>query len=784
MITSAAVSDEDGPLNDDAPGDALRRAEAKRAEARRGDATMGRIADLAGGWSVGGEAAESDEVPEPKQRAEAKRSHDDPPASPVRASRPPPSRGAPRTSPPPPPRAAPRTSPPPPPRAAPRPTLPAPSGSSAARTSSPSPPPAAPSVTAPAAPAVASALPPAAAPRRPTPSAPPPPVTVGVGSLDDVLKGSFDDSLGDELDAKLDALGALDDASQRSAPPPPVAAKRPTAAPPVEPAPAKAPAAAAPSALASSPPSQRAPSLSDDSIPVTFGGESGDRTMDDDFDDFAKPSVADRQADSGLLFLPKAATTAGSPSNKAASPASSSASSPVSSSASSPASSSASSPASSPRPPSAEPAPVSSGSGSFSSVPVGEFEPTGNLRQVRRKLPDGMSRDGATELAVTESRGDPTMIDSSHLRGDQTELREARSAAVADTGIAATLRHVPSLPRRRGVWGDLRYVFTVLVGTRRARRELRMLEREQQERERDRRRHLITLGRAAATLVELDQTQIRRTRGSLQVVDQDRSNQAAQVAASDAESEQVRKERAFKAVAHREEIEKLELEQAQLKDKLEPMHREAQAARRKATDLRSTLQRLDERINNVEAGKGKWADAVSQAAEMAALRAERQGVTKDEPIIAAQLDALVPRIASIEASRERLRRKVIELNEEEEEDAKRSDELLSAIAAKRKVVERATGDAEKTRERMLAELGERLYVDRPSYLSAQLSPIDSLDLELGDGQRRMMELKEILSSIDRWKQARGIVGWLLLLGVIGAGVWFWQQGQLPFLPPP
>jgi chromosome segregation ATPase len=214
------------------------------------------------------------------------------------------------------------------------------------------------------------------------------------------------------------------------------------------------------------------------------------------------------------------------------------------------------------------------------------------------------------------------------------------------------------------------------------------------------------------------------------------------------------------------------------------MHREAQAARRKATDLRSTLQRLDERINNVEAGKGKWADAASQAAEMAALRAERQGVTKDEPIIAAQLDALVPRIAAIEASRERLRRKVIELKEEEEEDAKRSDELLSAIAAKRKVVERATGDAEKTRERMLAELGERLYVDRPSYLSAQLSPIDSLDLELGDGQRRMMELREILSSIDRWKQARGIVGWLLILGVIGAGVWFWRQGQLPFLPPP
>jgi chromosome segregation ATPase len=248
--------------------------------------------------------------------------------------------------------------------------------------------------------------------------------------------------------------------------------------------------------------------------------------------------------------------------------------------------------------------------------------------------------------------------------------------------------------------------------------------------------------------------------------------------------EQVRKERAAKATAHREEIEALELEQEQLQQKLEPLLKESAAARRRATDLRAALIKLDGRIANVEAGRGKWADSASQAAELAALRAEREGVAKDEPVIAAELDALVPRIAAIEAARDRLRRKVVELGEEEEEDAKRSDELLSAIAAKRKVVERATADAEKARERMLAELGERLYVDRPRSLAAHLSPIDSLDLELGDIQRRMMELKEILASVDRWKLARGLVLWVLIAGAIGAGVWFYLQGQLPFLPAP
>lgn len=401
------------------------------------------------------------------------------------------------------------------------------------------------------------------------------------------------------------------------------------------------------------------------------------------------------------------------------------------------------------------------------SVPVGEFD----APAVRS------SHDPQLEV-----RGDATVIDASHLRTEQTEIRQG-SAKVAEGGIAATLRHAPSLPRRRGLWGDMRYVFTVWLGGRRSRRELAGLEKEQLEREQTRRRHLTAIGRAAATAAELDQTQIRRARHGLSEVATDREKHAAAVGDCDAEMEAVRRARLAKAEAHRAEIEELEKEQAALGAKLEPLARDAAAARRKATDLRNELIKLDGRIRNVEAGRGKWADQASAAAELAALRAERQGVARDEPLIAAQLDSLVPRIASIEAARERLRRKVAERNDEEEEDRRRSDELLAAIGAKRKVVERATGDAEKARDRMLAELGERLYVDRPTNLAAHLAPIDGIDLELGAGQRRIMEIKEILASVDRWKVARGALWWTLLVGALGAVAWLYLSGQIPFLSP-
>ena len=140
-------------------------------------------------------------------------------------------------------------------------------------------------------------------------------------------------------------------------------------------------------------------------------------------------------------------------------------------------------------------------------------------------------------------------------------------------------------------------------------------------------------------------------------------------------------------------------------------------------------------------------------------------------MIAAELDALEPADRGDRGARApRPSASTRSSVEAEDEDQRRTDELLEAIGAKRKVVERAAADAEAARDTILFELGERLYVDRPTSLAAQLAPIDEIDLELGESERRAMELREILSNVDRAKIARGAAVILLVLLVVGAGV--------------
>jgi len=72
----------------------------------------------------------------------------------------------------------------------------------------------------------------------------------------------------------------------------------------------------------------------------------------------------------------------------------------------------------------------------------------------------------------------------------------------------------------------------------------------------------------------------------------------------------------------------------------------------------------------------------------------------------------------------------------------------------------------------LHELGDKLYVDRPASLTTLLSPVDQIDLELGESDRRIMELREILSNIDRWKLARGLAMIIGAFTITACFVWW------------
>lgn len=383
-----------------------------------------------------------------------------------------------------------------------------------------------------------------------------------------------------------------------------------------------------------------------------------------------------------------------------------------------------------------------------------------------RRSGDAARHDSSSSSTVRFERGDPTFGDD---RGDATALSGPAAATAAPTG---TLRSSASLPRRRGLAGDVRYIATVVLGLRSARRELAEITARQATRQQSRRHHLITLGRAAVTADGFEHPALGAAREQLATIEDERSQHASHVVAADAELARVRRDREAKAKQYAADVAALDTELASLARKLEPLEKEVVGIRKRGVDLHDALRRIDAKIAATEASrdsdKGGKLDRAEIQAELATLRAERKAIQSDEPVIAGQLDAMNPRIAALEAARAEARRRRTEIDTAEHDDQRRVEELLAAIGAKRKVVDRAAADAEARRDKILFKLGERLYVDRPGDLTAELAPIDEIDLELGSADRRIMELREIVTSVDRWKLARGIALIAVVIAAAGA----------------
>lgn len=405
--------------------------------------------------------------------------------------------------------------------------------------------------------------------------------------------------------------------------------------------------------------------------------------------------------------------------------------------------------------------------------------PTTSPRPPPTKPPTKLG-DAPLEVLVPDSvqRDDATSIDprtSKFERGDPTSLGQTESPPVAVRPKVGRLRTIAALRRQRGWFGDVRYVATVMFGVRRSRRELAELEEKQQARQQERERALVTLGRTAVVADSFDHPALGPAREKLAEVEDERSRHRSQVIAADEELARVTREREAKAKQYTTDLASIDAELAELGKRLEPLLKEQASATRRAADLRETLRRIDAQIAETTASlvavRSKKDPAAIQA-ELATLKADREATKGDEPKLAQELDSLSPRIAAIEAKRTESTKKRAEMLKSEESDQGRSEELLAAIGAKRKVMDRAANDAEELRDKILFELAERLYVDRPLELGPQLAPIDAIDVELGSADRRVMELREIMDSIDRRKLLRGIAMiTLAALLVLGFGAW-------------
>ena len=399
----------------------------------------------------------------------------------------------------------------------------------------------------------------------------------------------------------------------------------------------------------------------------------------------------------------------------------------------------------------------------------------------------GDARLTAADVALLESavaaRSDPTNLDPQTVkfeRGDPTALGRDEPTLLPRRARVGRLRTIAQLRRQRGILGDVRYVATVLFGVRRSRRELSTLELKQEARQQERDRYLVTLGRAAVISEGFDHPALGVAREKLGEIEDERARHHAQVGAADQELQRVTRDREARAKQYVIDLSAVDAELTELTRRLEPLNKEQAVATRKAADLRSELQRLDREIATTTASlvsvKTGKKDPAEIQAELATLKANRVATKKDEPKLAAELDSLSPRIAALDAKKSESTKRRGELIKSEEDDKRRAEELLAAIGAKRKVMDRAANDAEQLRDKLLFELADRLYVDRPTQLSAQLAPIDAIDVELGSADRRVMELREILSSVDRWKLWRGIAVLVVVVAALGAaGGWLYYM---------
>jgi predicted nucleic acid-binding Zn-ribbon protein len=374
-------------------------------------------------------------------------------------------------------------------------------------------------------------------------------------------------------------------------------------------------------------------------------------------------------------------------------------------------------------------------------------------------------------------RTDVTLVDPP--TEDDTAITASSSEGLGGSLHGGSLRVIPKLPQRKGILGDLGYVFTALLGMSRLRRESSAIEIAQVKRLQLRKIKLLVLGKTATTDDAIELPAVLAARTKFAELEDRRSELAGQVAAAGVELEQVARDRASKTKQLAHDLITLDQQVAELTAKMAPIEREFAVAKKRAAEMRDTLQRLDDKIAATEATvvsvKTARQDRAAVSAEVATLKADRVAVARDEPVIAARLDELTPRMAGLEAERAAVNADIVGKKAADIDDSKRCDEVKAAIAARKIVLDRSLADSEDARDRLFVSLGDHLSVERPDEFVTDLIGLDALDVEIGTADRRLMELREMLSSVDRWKMIRGsVVLVIIVMAIVAAVLWFVQ----------
>ena len=368
-------------------------------------------------------------------------------------------------------------------------------------------------------------------------------------------------------------------------------------------------------------------------------------------------------------------------------------------------------------------------------------------------------------ITPTLERNDDTSADA-----DETILQiDAPGVTRSTSGMRA--REIKTVPRERGVLGDVQYVFRAVFGVAQARRELAENKTELGHQERERDERLIAVARHVVGDEAATWPSVENGRDALAEVEEKRSRHAGAVAAADEEIAGLERARRAAHDAYVAEDGKLDTELKAIETKLAPVEKRAAAVRKQVLALKSAAGALAKKVSAEErklVSVNKKSDPAAVEAHLASVRAEREGVLGEEPALAAELDELDPNIANLTAARLAAQQKREAAREREQTEATRTAEKILATEARRGVERNAVDDTDRERDAALLALGERLDIDRPEGIADKLRGADEHAVAIATLERVQIELAELVEGVDRTAFARGVLWLALALGAVVA----------------
>jgi predicted nucleic acid-binding Zn-ribbon protein len=393
---------------------------------------------------------------------------------------------------------------------------------------------------------------------------------------------------------------------------------------------------------------------------------------------------------------------------------------------------------------------------------VNASEPSSPLAR-RSELSEGSPPPVLTRLE-DDSSDDVTIVPT----GEDLEDKET----VPVDRIDLELKTPASLPRALGIWGDMRYVFAVMFGLRRIKVELAETESEIEAEKRSRDKQLAELARLAIADESVTTPAVEEGREKLMELEGARSKKAGAAAAAEEAIGAIVRERDKVAAERTESVAGFEAEVAGLGAEIEPLEKKRADLHKSVREFKLKVDAFDKKI---EVHEGKLdsddpSEVVEAEAAIASLRAERETIAAEEPILATQLQEIEPKLRDLMARRGELSKKISRLKRAEDESVVRTEERVAAVRAHKLVVDRAAKDMSREQNELLTDLGQVLYDDPPPPVVRLALPLKERVVTLARLKDRAVALREERASIEALPLIRGAAIWVLILGAIGAGV--------------